>query len=60
MPDALSSPARLAWLDALRGIAALCVVFDHLSYSVLKPVRDSVYQWFDPGQYGSHVAEAPL
>src|SRR5206468_1842345 len=44
-----------AWLDALRGIAALCVVFDHLSYSVLQPVRDSVYNWFDPGQYGVFV-----
>jgi peptidoglycan/LPS O-acetylase OafA/YrhL len=46
---------RLAWLDALRGIAALCVVFDHLTYSVLQPVRDSVYHWFDPGQYGVFV-----
>jgi peptidoglycan/LPS O-acetylase OafA/YrhL len=51
----VAPPARLAWLDALRGIAALCVVFDHLSYSVLQPVRDSVYQWFDPGQYGVFV-----
>lgn len=55
MPDAAAPPARLAWLDALRGIAALCVVFDHLTYSVLQPVRDSVYQWFDPGQYGVFV-----
>jgi peptidoglycan/LPS O-acetylase OafA/YrhL len=46
---------RLAWLDALRGIAALCVVFDHLTYSVFQPVRDSVYHWFDPGQYGVFV-----
>ena len=46
---------RLAWLDALRGIAALCVVFDHLTYSVLQPVRNSVYHWFDPGQYGVFV-----
>ncbi len=46
---------RLGWLDALRGIAALCVVFDHLTYSVLQPVRDSVYHWFDPGQYGVFV-----
>jgi peptidoglycan/LPS O-acetylase OafA/YrhL len=46
---------RLAWLDALRGIAALCVVFDHLTYSVLRPVRDLVYHWFDPGQYGVFV-----
>ena len=69
MPDAAAQPAsqpevhrsgpaagrRLAWLDALRGIAALCVVFDHLTYSVLQPVRDSVYHWFDPGQYGVFV-----
>jgi peptidoglycan/LPS O-acetylase OafA/YrhL len=46
---------RLAWLDALRGIAALCVVFDHLTYSVFQPVRESVYHWFDPGQYGVFV-----
>jgi len=46
---------RLAWLDALRGIAALCVVFDHLTYSVLQPVRTSVYHWLDPGQYGVFV-----
>jgi len=46
---------RLAWLDALRGIAALCVVFDHLTYSVFQPVRHSVYHWFDPGQYGVFV-----
>jgi len=46
---------RLAWLDALRGIAALCVVFDHLTYAVLRPVRDAVYYWFDPGQYGVFV-----
>jgi peptidoglycan/LPS O-acetylase OafA/YrhL len=46
---------RLGWLDALRGIAALCVVFDHLTYSVFQPVRDSVYHWFDPGQYGVFV-----
>jgi peptidoglycan/LPS O-acetylase OafA/YrhL len=39
----------------LRGIAALCVVFDHLTYSVFQPVRDSVYHWFDPGQYGVFV-----
>jgi peptidoglycan/LPS O-acetylase OafA/YrhL len=52
---AVASGPRLAWLDALRGIAALCVVFDHLTYSVLQPVRSSVYHWFDPGQYGVFV-----
>src|SRR5580658_1990172 len=50
-----AAPKRLAWLDALRGIAALCVVFDHLTYSVLQPVRNTVYHWFDPGQYGVFV-----
>ena len=31
------------------------MVFDHLTYAVLEPVRDSVYRWFDPGQYGVFV-----
>ena len=31
------------------------MVFDHLTHSVLQPVRDSVYHWFDPGQYGVFV-----
>jgi peptidoglycan/LPS O-acetylase OafA/YrhL len=47
--------SRLAWLDLLRGIAALAVVFDHLSYYVLEHVRAVVYQWFDPGNYGVFV-----
>jgi peptidoglycan/LPS O-acetylase OafA/YrhL len=46
---------QLAWLDALRGIAALCVVFDHLAYLVLQPVRNAVCQWFGPDQYGDFV-----
>ena len=46
---------RLAWLDALRGIAALFVVFDHLSYDVLQHVRIALYSWFDPGGYGVFV-----
>jgi peptidoglycan/LPS O-acetylase OafA/YrhL len=54
-PPGSAGGKRLAWLDALRGIAALCVVFDHLTYSVLQPVRTSVYHWFDPGQYGVFV-----
>jgi peptidoglycan/LPS O-acetylase OafA/YrhL len=49
------SGARLAWLDALRGFAALCVVFDHATYHVLEPARNWIYQWFDPGQYGVFV-----
>lgn len=47
--------ARLAWLDALRGIAALCVVFDHLGYHVLEHARHLVYNWFDPGAFGVFV-----
>ena len=46
---------RLAWLDVLRGLAALCVVFDHLSYYVLQPARWAIYGWFDFGDYGVFV-----
>lgn len=46
---------RLAWLDVLRGLAALCVVFDHLTYYVLQHVRNEVYHWFNPGDYGVFV-----
>jgi peptidoglycan/LPS O-acetylase OafA/YrhL len=47
--------ARLLWLDALRGIAALCVVFDHLSRYVLQHARWDIYNYFDPGKYGVFV-----
>jgi peptidoglycan/LPS O-acetylase OafA/YrhL len=43
---------RFAWLDALRGIAALWVVFSHLTAYVLVPVHNAVYDVFDPGLYG--------
>src|SRR6266568_2406232 len=33
--DAAGTGTRLAWLDVLRGVAALAVVFDHASYYVL-------------------------
>jgi len=46
---------RLAWLDVLRGLAALCVVFDHLSYHVLQPARWAICQWFNLGDYGVFV-----
>src|ERR1700744_5580691 len=46
---------RLAWLDALRGFAALCVVFDHGSTLLLLPVRTFLYHWFNLGQYGVFV-----
>src|ERR1700742_433177 len=46
---------RLAWLDALRGFAALCVVFDHGSTLLLLPARSFLYHWFNLGQYGVFV-----
>src|ERR1700730_18454663 len=46
---------RLAWLDALRGFAALCVVFDHGSTLLLLPVRSFLYQWLNLGQFGVFV-----
>jgi peptidoglycan/LPS O-acetylase OafA/YrhL len=48
-------PSRLAWLDGLRGFAALCVVFDHGSTLLLRPVRDFLYQWLNLGQFGVFV-----
>jgi peptidoglycan/LPS O-acetylase OafA/YrhL len=50
-----TSASRLAWLDALRGFAALCVVFDHGSTLLLLPVRTYLYHWFNLGQYGVFV-----
>jgi peptidoglycan/LPS O-acetylase OafA/YrhL len=49
---ALARGSRLAWLDALRGIAALCVVYAHFSTHVLPQVHNAVYNVFDPGLYG--------
>src|SRR5690242_13272237 len=53
--DAGGSASRLGWLDVLRGVAALAVVFDHVSYYTLQHVRELIYQWFDPGNYGVFV-----
>ena len=47
--------ARLAWLDALRGLAALAVVFDHASTLVVTSTHAFLYQWFNLGQYGVFV-----
>ncbi|WP_214411495.1 acyltransferase family protein [Sphaerisporangium fuscum] len=44
--------ARQSWLDALRGLAALIVVFEHSLDALLPEVRGSVSPWFDFGQYG--------
>jgi peptidoglycan/LPS O-acetylase OafA/YrhL len=44
--------SRLAWLDALRGIAALCVVYAHFGARLFVPIHAAVYRVFDPGLYG--------
>ena len=47
--------SRLAWLDVLRGLAALAVVFNHFGYFVPPGVKGPVYQWINPGDYGVFV-----
>jgi peptidoglycan/LPS O-acetylase OafA/YrhL len=54
-PRARRSPGRLAWLDALRGFAAACVVFDHSSTIFFAPLHDVLYRVVDFGQYGVFV-----
>ena len=55
MSKTTGTTSRLAWLDALRGFAALCVVFDHGSTLLVLPARDFLYQWFNFGEYGVFV-----
>jgi peptidoglycan/LPS O-acetylase OafA/YrhL len=50
-----AAAGRLGWLDVLRGVAALCVVFDHLGFYLLQHVKADVYQWFNLGDYGVFV-----
>ena len=58
-PRAAAGPAgtgnRLAWLDVLRGLAALAVVFNHFGYFVPPGLKATVYQWVNPGDYGVFV-----
>ncbi|WP_405143002.1 acyltransferase [Sphaerisporangium sp. NBC_01403] len=55
-PSPASSPSsqggRQSWLDALRGVAALIVVFEHSLDPLLPEIRGSISPWFDFGQYG--------
>ncbi|MGC5011440.1 acyltransferase family protein [Streptosporangium sp. DT93] len=46
---------RLGWLDALRGIAALVVVFEHALEPLLPEARSAVKAVFEPGWYGVMV-----
>jgi peptidoglycan/LPS O-acetylase OafA/YrhL len=57
-PEPAPAPAkgrRLAWLDALRGFAALAVVFDHMGTLVLQHAHNVVFSVVDTGQYGVFV-----
>jgi peptidoglycan/LPS O-acetylase OafA/YrhL len=57
-PPASRAPghaSRLAWLDALRGIAVCGVVLQHLSSFLLTALHQVVYPWLDFGQYGVMV-----
>ncbi|WP_165969305.1 acyltransferase [Actinomadura sp. KC06] len=46
---------RMDWLDALRGLAALVVVFEHSLDVLLPEVRAAASPWFDFGRYGVFV-----
>jgi peptidoglycan/LPS O-acetylase OafA/YrhL len=52
---AAAAGSRLAWLDVLRGLAALAVVFNHFGYFLPPTVKNTVYQWINPGDYGVFV-----
>ncbi|MFD9698726.1 acyltransferase family protein [Lentzea sp. NPDC059081] len=44
--------SRLGWLDALRGIAALVVVFEHSSFSFMAELRRDLVPELTIGRYG--------
>jgi peptidoglycan/LPS O-acetylase OafA/YrhL len=52
---AAGTGSRLGWLDVLRGLAALAVVFNHFGYFLPPAVKNPVYQWINPGDYGVFV-----
>src|SRR4051794_38455952 len=45
-------PVRLAWLDLLRGVAALVVALHHATYYFTPRLRAHMGDLFDPGLYG--------
>jgi peptidoglycan/LPS O-acetylase OafA/YrhL len=52
---AAGTGSRLAWLDVLRGLAALAVVFNHFGYFVPQGLKDPINQWVNSGHYGVFV-----
>jgi peptidoglycan/LPS O-acetylase OafA/YrhL len=44
--------SRMAWLDALRAVAALLVVYAHLSHYLLRSVRGVSAEWLNAGPAG--------
>lgn len=48
-PPRPTSGARLAWLDALRGLAAVAVLLEHLLSWFMPALRP---YWFNLGMYG--------
>ncbi|MGX1565232.1 acyltransferase family protein [Streptomyces sp. NPDC055506] len=55
VPAVPTHPSRLGWLDALRGIAALVVVFDHSSYTFMPELRRELMPEFNTSRYGIMV-----
>ncbi|GIF18147.1 peptidoglycan/LPS O-acetylase OafA/YrhL [Actinoplanes tereljensis] len=51
MPAAAHT-SRMAWLDALRAVAALLVVYAHLTHWLLSDVRAVTANWFNGGVAG--------
>ncbi|MEV4324291.1 acyltransferase [Microbispora rosea] len=51
-PQSQPPSPRQGWLDALRGLAALVVVFEHCVDALFPEVRAGASQWFNFGQYG--------
>ncbi|GAA0809495.1 hypothetical protein Sya03_44570 [Spirilliplanes yamanashiensis] len=51
MPAARTTD-RLAWLDGLRAVAALLVLYAHLSHHLLRPARAVSAEWLHAGTAG--------
>lgn len=50
-----AGPSRSGWLDALRGVAALVVVFDHSSYTFMADFRRELMPLVNTSRYGIMV-----